>query len=220
VLYHAQIHPEQYSNTIKDEQIKALHSAINYVCATSVDLLADSSQFPTDWLFHYRWNKGKKDGPKKLPNGDEIHFLTVGGRTSAVVPSVQVKTGPVAKDIGDDEEAKGDNGEKPKPAPKRGRAKNEPAEPKNEVSKTPAVKKTPGRKPAAKTAAVDDAEAEAEVAAPAPKTVGRKRKSAEKEPAAKLVKAVKKAKAAVVPKAKTKAEPAKTVRRGRSAAKA
>jgi formamidopyrimidine-DNA glycosylase len=220
VLYHAQIHPEQYSNSIKDEQIKALHSAINYVCATSVDLLANSSQFPTDWLFHYRWNKGKKDGPKNLPNGDEIHFLTVGGRTSAVVPSVQLKTGPVSKGIGDDEEAKGENGEKPKPAPKRGGAKKEPAEPKNEVTKTPVVKKTPGLNPAAKpTPAVEEAEAEAEVAA-APKTAGRKRKSTEKEPAVKPVKAVKKAKAVVAPKAKTKAEPATGVRRGRSAAKA
>lgn len=43
----------------------------------------------------YRWGKGKKDGGY-LPNGDKIIHLTVGGRTSAVVPSVQKKTGAVA----------------------------------------------------------------------------------------------------------------------------
>ena len=42
-------------------------------------------------LMEHRWNKGK--GESKLPNGEKIIFLTVGGRTSAVVPSVQKKTG-------------------------------------------------------------------------------------------------------------------------------
>ncbi|KAF7589666.1 hypothetical protein BBP40_003958 [Aspergillus hancockii] len=99
ILYHAKIHPEQYSNTLTDDQAKELHSAIHYVCSTSVDLLADSDKFPEDWLFKYRWSKGKKNAPATLPNGEKITFLTVGGRTSAVVPSVQKKTGPVAMDI-------------------------------------------------------------------------------------------------------------------------
>jgi formamidopyrimidine-DNA glycosylase len=34
-----------------------------------------------------------------LPNGEKIIHLTVGGRTSCVVPSVQKKTGAVAGDI-------------------------------------------------------------------------------------------------------------------------
>ena len=46
----------------------------------------------------YRWSKGKKD-KNTLPNGNKIIFLTVGGRTSAVVPEVQKKTGPVSADI-------------------------------------------------------------------------------------------------------------------------
>jgi formamidopyrimidine-DNA glycosylase len=102
-LYHAKIHPEQYSNTLGDEQIKELHSSIQYVCTTSIDVLADSEKFPEHWLFKHRWGKGKKNKPSVLPNGEKIVFLTVGGRTSAVVPSVQKKTGPVAKDIGDED---------------------------------------------------------------------------------------------------------------------
>ncbi|OQE43122.1 hypothetical protein PENCOP_c003G08464 [Penicillium coprophilum] len=99
ILYHAKIHPEQYSNTLNDDQIKALHSAIHYVCSTSIAVLADSEKFPEHWLFKHRWGKGKKNQPAALPNGDKITFLTVGGRTSAVVPAVQKKTGPVAKEI-------------------------------------------------------------------------------------------------------------------------
>lgn len=109
ILYNAKIHPEQYSNTLSDTQIKQLHSSINYVCSTSVELLADSDQFPKDWLFKHRWGKGKRNQAMALPNGNKIVFLTVGGRTSAVVPAVQKKTGPVAKelnDAGDEDEEK------------------------------------------------------------------------------------------------------------------
>ena len=69
-----------------------------------MDLLADSDKFPEDWLFKYRWSKGKKNASPTLPNGDKITFLTVGGRTSAVVPSVQKKTGPVMKDVKTEED--------------------------------------------------------------------------------------------------------------------
>jgi formamidopyrimidine-DNA glycosylase len=95
------LHPEQYSNTFSDAQIKQLHDAIMYVCKTAIELLGDSDKFPEDWLMNHRWGKGKKDGGT-LPNGAKITFLKVGGRTSAVVPSVQKKTGAVAGDISED----------------------------------------------------------------------------------------------------------------------
>ena len=99
VLYHAKLHPEQYSDTFSSEQIKRLHNSIIYVCQTAIDVLSDSDRFPEDWLFKYRWGKGKKDAPTSLPNGAKMTFLKVGGRTSCVVPSVQKKTGAVAADI-------------------------------------------------------------------------------------------------------------------------
>jgi formamidopyrimidine-DNA glycosylase len=71
-------------------------------------LLADSSKFPEEWLFKHRWGKGKKDSLATLPNGAKITFLTVGGRTSCVIPSVQKKTGAVAGDV---KEPEGGNGE-------------------------------------------------------------------------------------------------------------
>jgi formamidopyrimidine-DNA glycosylase len=103
ILYHAKIHPEQYSNTLNDDQIKELYRCIHYVCSTAIDVLADSEKFPEHWLFKHRWGKGKKNHPTTLPNGDKITFLTVGGRTSAVVPAVQKKTGAVAKEIDENE---------------------------------------------------------------------------------------------------------------------
>ncbi|KIW31339.1 formamidopyrimidine-DNA glycosylase [Cladophialophora immunda] len=113
IMYNAKIHPEQYANTLNDGQITQLHKSIHYICNTAVELLGDSEKFPEDWLFKHRWGKGKKDASNTLPNGDKIAFLTVGGRTSAVVPSVQKKTGPVAKEMSE-AEMPDDDGDLPK----------------------------------------------------------------------------------------------------------
>ncbi|KAH8590586.1 Formamidopyrimidine-DNA glycosylase N-terminal domain-containing protein [Bisporella sp. PMI_857] len=99
ILYHAKLHPEQYSDSFSSAQLKQLRASILHITKTAVDLLGDSSKFPDEWIFNHRWGKGKKDAPRKLPNGATITFLTVGGRTSCVVPSVQKKTGAVAGDI-------------------------------------------------------------------------------------------------------------------------
>jgi formamidopyrimidine-DNA glycosylase len=69
----------------------------------------------------HRWNKGKKDA-NVLPNGEKIIHLKVGGRTSAVVPSVQKKTGPVAGDvISQDTEDDSDEEQQPKKKAKKGK---------------------------------------------------------------------------------------------------
>lgn len=138
ILYQARIHPEQYSNTFSDAQIKALHDALTSVCTIAVETLADSKKFPDDWIMKYRWDKGKKDS-NVLPNGEKIVHITVGGRTSAVVPSRQKKTGAVAGDVDeadleDEKPAKGkkrkskaDDDEDEKPVAKKiGRGKKGP----------------------------------------------------------------------------------------------
>ena len=137
LLYDAKIHPEQYSNTLTIAQIKQLHKSLHYVCGLAVSTLSDSSKFPEEWLFKHRWGKGKKDDPKKLPNGASIKHITVGGRTSAIVPSVQKKTGPVAGDLqgseGEDEDAgEADADEKPKAKSKPRGGKNKDVKAKKE----------------------------------------------------------------------------------------
>ncbi|KAI9722297.1 MAG: hypothetical protein M1812_001769 [Candelaria pacifica] len=140
VLYHAKIHPEQYSNTLTDAQLSQLHTSLRHICTIAVETLADSTKFPEDWLMKYRWGKGKKD-QNKLPNGEKIVYIKVGGRTSAVVPSVQKKTGPVAGDVKEENDEESDADEdgnvtgdghkeaKPKSA-KKGRGKQKKEAPK------------------------------------------------------------------------------------------
>lgn len=88
-----------------------------YVCDTAIAANGDSDEFPKDWLMKHRWGKGKKDG-NKLPNGDKITFLKVGGRTSAIVPSRQKKTAAVAGDVSDG--AEDDNVDEEETKPKKG----------------------------------------------------------------------------------------------------
>ncbi|RDA91240.1 hypothetical protein CP533_0666 [Ophiocordyceps camponoti-saundersi (nom. inval.)] len=138
-LYHAKLHPEQYCDAFDDEQTATLYRCIRYVCQTAVDELGDSDRFPDHWLFNYRWGKGSSSSsPAKLPNGQRLAFLTVGGRTSCYAPAVQKKTaaaggvatsaaakkGPSHDDDGDDDG--GDHHDKPMDSPpprKKKRAK-------------------------------------------------------------------------------------------------
>jgi len=96
ILYHARVHPEQRCNTLSDEQTAALHHQTEAVCRFAVEVNADDSKFPEDWLFKHRWGKGKlKKGAQKtqlkLPSGEAatIRWITVGGRTSAYVLELQ-----------------------------------------------------------------------------------------------------------------------------------
>ncbi|RIA91576.1 AtMMH-1 [Glomus cerebriforme] len=88
VLFQSHIHPNQYANTLNQEQINTLHEKLVYVCKTAVDVNAESRLFPDSWLFHYRWNKRNKNGAF-MPDGEQIVFETIGSRTTAIVPSVQ-----------------------------------------------------------------------------------------------------------------------------------
>lgn len=137
VLYQARIHPEQYSNTLPTEALKTLHETIHIVTTTAANVLGDSSKFPEDWLFSYRWGKssyrGKKDGKESnvLPNGEKIVHITVGGRTSAVVESRQKKIKGSDNPVEDEE----------KPTPRKGKkAKNEDEDKKATLKKGQKVK--------------------------------------------------------------------------------
>ncbi|KAM7191594.1 hypothetical protein V8F33_008826 [Rhypophila sp. PSN 637] len=125
VLYQAKLHPEQYCDDFSGSEIKELYHSIRYVCQLAVDKLGDSDQFPENWLFNHRWGKGKK--ASKLPNGEKLAFVTVGGRTSCFAPNVQKKTGKVAPGI--KEEPIASDEEEPKPA-KAGKAKKPAKDPK------------------------------------------------------------------------------------------
>jgi formamidopyrimidine-DNA glycosylase len=99
ILYHARLHPECYTNNLEESHVADLHKALLEVTKIAVEMDADSSKFPDNWLMLHRWGKGKKAKEEnKLPSGEQVEFVTVGGRTSAYVPVLQKKVGPSAEE--------------------------------------------------------------------------------------------------------------------------
>ncbi|XP_027926112.1 formamidopyrimidine-DNA glycosylase isoform X2 [Vigna unguiculata] len=90
VLYQARIHPRQAASSLSDVSCSTLYKCIKEVIQLAVEVDADCSRFPLEWLFHFRW--GKKPG--KI-SGKKIDFITAGGRTTAYVPELQKLSGSV-----------------------------------------------------------------------------------------------------------------------------
>ncbi|THG19656.1 hypothetical protein TEA_024669 [Camellia sinensis var. sinensis] len=84
----AKIHPLQIASSLSKESCVALHKCIKEVIQYAVEVDADCSRFPLEWLFHFRW--GKKPGQV---NGKTIEFIAAGGRTTAYVPELQKLSG-------------------------------------------------------------------------------------------------------------------------------
>ncbi|XP_016174619.1 formamidopyrimidine-DNA glycosylase isoform X3 [Arachis ipaensis] len=125
VLYQARIHPRQTATSLSDESCAALHKSIKEVIQYAVEVDAECSCFPLEWLFHFRWGKKtgkitlevgadssqfpsswifhsreKKPG-KAFVDGKQIDFITAGGRTTAYVPELQKPSGSQdVKEIG------------------------------------------------------------------------------------------------------------------------
>ncbi|CAO2815227.1 unnamed protein product [Amaranthus hypochondriacus] len=89
VLYQARIHPSQSASSLSKDESSRLLKSIKEVLEKAVEVGADSSQYPTGWIFHSR---EKKPG-KAFVDGKKIDFVTVGGRTTAYVPELQKLNG-------------------------------------------------------------------------------------------------------------------------------
>ncbi|GAA5848220.1 hypothetical protein JCM8547_004448 [Rhodosporidiobolus lusitaniae] len=111
-------------NSPSPDALETLHANILYVTRTAVEADADADKFPKSWLFAHRWGKGKKGEKKEfeLPDGSTspISFVTVGGRTSAVVDKIQILPAGIG------EKAKKRKASTPKK--KRGRGRKESAD--------------------------------------------------------------------------------------------
>ncbi|KAJ1864388.1 hypothetical protein LPJ78_003403 [Coemansia sp. RSA 989] len=75
VLFRSSIHPAQLASTLTQVQTNELLRQLKDVCGTAVAANADSRLFPKEWLFHYRWAKGRKQ-PAQMPDGRAIEFVT------------------------------------------------------------------------------------------------------------------------------------------------
>jgi formamidopyrimidine-DNA glycosylase len=86
VLYQARLDPRRRANTLTDAEIARMRAALEHVVNTSVRLSNDSDRYPRGWLFHRRWGRN----PRAMTMaGERIRHITVGGRTTAWVPTRQ-----------------------------------------------------------------------------------------------------------------------------------
>ena len=89
VLYQAGIAPKRRASTLSAAEAGRLRARIRSVIGGAVRAGSDSDRFPRWWLFHRRWGH-RRGGPSATTvRGEHIRHETVGGRTTAWVPSAQ-----------------------------------------------------------------------------------------------------------------------------------
>jgi formamidopyrimidine-DNA glycosylase len=89
VLYQAGIAPKRKAATLSAAEARRLRAKIRSVIGLAVRSGSDSDRFPRWWLFHRRWGHRRGGPPATTVRGEHIRHETVGGRTTAWVPSVQ-----------------------------------------------------------------------------------------------------------------------------------
>ncbi|HKW93431.1 MAG TPA: DNA-formamidopyrimidine glycosylase family protein [Methylomirabilota bacterium] len=89
VLYQAGIAPRRKAATLSAAEARRLRAKIRAVIGLAVRSGSDSDRYPRWWLFHRRWGHRRGGPPATTVRGEHIRHETVGGRTTAWVPSVQ-----------------------------------------------------------------------------------------------------------------------------------
>jgi formamidopyrimidine-DNA glycosylase len=89
VLYQARIAPRRRARTLSAAEARRLRAKIRAVIGRAVGAGSDSDRFPRWWLFHRRWGHRRGGPPALTVRGEHIRHETVGGRTTAWVPTVQ-----------------------------------------------------------------------------------------------------------------------------------
>jgi formamidopyrimidine-DNA glycosylase len=90
LLYTCHIHPDQ--TYLTENEVKQIMTELHTILTTAIQCLIEGIEFPNDWLFHRRWRNGggnKNASSIKDANGRTIVFIQSGGRSTALVPSVQ-----------------------------------------------------------------------------------------------------------------------------------
>jgi formamidopyrimidine-DNA glycosylase len=86
VLYQARLDPRRPGRSLSPGEVKRLRERLARILARAVAVEADADLFPRSWLFHRRWGR---DPEARTMRGERIVFDTIGGRTTAWVPSRQ-----------------------------------------------------------------------------------------------------------------------------------
>ena len=85
-LYQAAIDPRRPASSLGPAEVRRLRARLLGIVRLAVAVGADDRRFPRTWLFHHRWGRAKD---ARTARGERIVHLTIGGRTSAFVPSRQ-----------------------------------------------------------------------------------------------------------------------------------
>ena len=92
LLYRCHIHPDQ--TYLNENEVKKVMIELHCILTTAIRCLTEGVEFPNDWLFHRRWRNGggKKNASSSIKdvNGGTIIFIQSGGRSTALVPSIQM----------------------------------------------------------------------------------------------------------------------------------
>ncbi len=86
VLFQAGLDPRRSAASLSDAEVRRLRSRLRSVVVKAVAVNAEKDRFPKSWLFHHRWGK---DTDARTSRGESIEHITVAGRTTAWVPTVQ-----------------------------------------------------------------------------------------------------------------------------------
>jgi len=84
VLYQARLDPRRRASSLETGEVARLRRRVLSVVEKAVEVDADSDRFPRTWLFHHRWGRRSS---ARTARGEPIVHLTIGGRTTAFVPS-------------------------------------------------------------------------------------------------------------------------------------
>lgn len=86
VLYQCEIHPDQ--SFLTNQESKLLVHVLPCILNKAVDCLHKDKPYPKEWIFNMRWEKKRKTNLNDF-KGRTISFIISGGRSSAIVKSVQ-----------------------------------------------------------------------------------------------------------------------------------
>jgi formamidopyrimidine-DNA glycosylase len=87
VLYQARLSPHRLASKLDAKEVGRLRTTLLAVIRKSIAVGADYDRYPKTWLFHHRWGKTKE---AQTSRKQKIVHDTIGGRTTAWVPAVQV----------------------------------------------------------------------------------------------------------------------------------
>jgi formamidopyrimidine-DNA glycosylase len=86
VLFQARLRPDREASGLRPQETARLRARMLAIIKRAVAVDADSDLFPRSWLFHHRWGR---NAAARTAAGEKISHATIGGRTTAWVPSRQ-----------------------------------------------------------------------------------------------------------------------------------